>query len=483
MEKSLFEEARENLAEFTKRVSAELGDPEELKVLQEEVKELTGADRVGLQSDSGIISMAREGYLCRIHVGRTRFTAKLRPKDVGLDPENPAHKEFVLRYISLGDKFLLPGEILRNLDRIEKQMRRAVDEQFGVPTCMGSFVPYKNIPLLKSRLEELKAEYFSVRDEILERYDQLQEATAEAYRAFALEVYRLLRKDPDYLPTHEEVQQFVDATMAHFPSESYISSSFYVTVVWDVIAFTAKLAEHEARLRLVRERERLYREELELIERKLTEENRVQQERERQAIRLEQERVKTKIMQEQAKRRAIEEAIAQAQSEYLPQMEQVFADLTGAVHGIVYDAVTKATESLKTHGALRPSDSKSLANLLERVRTLALNPDSDVERWMAQIQAVLDTPAKKRDYVSCREALDEIRAEAGKAILSLGRVPRTVRNLDLPDIESALEEIEEIKVGVRQVRPQVTINDVIGDGGEATPLLRSPRPLEVSESA
>jgi hypothetical protein len=231
---------------------------------------------------------------------------------------------------------------------------------------------------------------------------------------------------------------------------------------------TAFLAEQEARLRLAKEREAVYREEVELLDHRLTEYGRVQEERERQRILVEQERAKTKIKEEQTKQRAIEEAIAQARDEYLPQMEQVFADLAGSVHGIVYDTLTRVTEALKTHGVLRPSDTKSLNNLAEKIRTLAFTSDADVQRWLIKIESIVGMPAQKRNTDDVQEALSGIREQAGKVILVLGRAPRTLRGANLPDIEAALEEMTVCTRQKRQLEMELpTI--------EEQPLVRTPR--------
>lgn len=461
-------EAQQNREDFVERVNAEFGGVEDWEAINNIALQQTGGDNICIQKDILATRLTQEGYLITPHVGRTRFAVKLQPKDVGLDPQDPEHKEFIENYLILGSKLLLPAETLRKLDRIDKQIRRAVEEEYGIPTCMGSFVPYKNLEPMKKKMEELKTEYFAVRDSLIENYETIRFNTKLSYEKFAPEVLRLIIKDSYYTLTNEEVEQFVNSAMKYFPTKQEIHSSFYVKIDVGIVMATAFLAEQETRLRLAREREAIYREELELLDRRLTEFGRVQEEREKQKILVEQEKAKTKIMEEQAKQKAIEEAIAQARDEYLPQMEQVFADLAGSVHGMVYDALTKVTEALKTNGFLRPSDTKSLSNLAEKIRTLVFTPDPDVQRWLLKIDSIVDTPAKRRSMDDVQESLSGIREQAGKVILSLGRAPRTLRGADLPDIEAALEEMA---VGVRQKR-QLEMKLPIA---EEQPLVRSMR--------
>lgn len=452
--------------EFIARLNAEFGGVQEWGAMKQDVASQTGGDTVYIQKDLLATGLSREGYLITPHIGRTRFSVKLQPEDIGLDPKNPAHGEFIDRYLALGSKLLLPASILRDLDQIEGRIRRTVEDRYGIPTCMGTFVPYKNIEKMKAEVEELKREYFTLRDKIVDNYETLREETEAAYRKFAPEVFRLLKKSP----TDEDIKKFVQSVMSHFPTKEQVHASFYVKLDVGVVMTTAFLAEQETRLRLAREREQKYKEELALIERQLTEDSRVQAERERQRLLVEREIAKTKIMEERSKQKAIQEAIAQAREEYLPQMEQVFADLAGAVHGIVYDTLTRVTEAIKTNGSLRPADTRSLNSLLEKIRSLAFTPDPDVERWLLKIESIVETPAQKRNMEDVREALDGIREQAAKVILALGRAPRTLRGADLPDIEIALEEMT---TGTRQKR-QLELD--IADS-EEQPLVRAARKI------
>lgn len=462
--------AQQNKEEFNERVNNEFGGAEDWDAKQAEIAAQTGADRVHVQKDVLATQLSQEGYVYNVHIGRTRFTTKLRPEDVGLDPENEAHKDFIKQYLSLGRKLLLSAETLRKLDRIDQQIRRAVDEKYSVPTVAGPFVPFKNVELMKAEVEQLKDEYFAVRDEILDRYDEIKVETQASYRDFAVEVYRLINKNPYYFPTGEEVERFVQSAMSHFPSEKEVYSSFYVTLSVGVVETTEFLSNQEARLRLIREREKSYREELGLIERQLSEDSKVQAEHERLRLQNEREEAKVKLAKLQAEQKAVEEALALKRDEYMPRMEQVFADLAGAVHGIIYDAVDKVNSSLKVRGSLSGASTRSLKGLAEKVRPLMLEPDPEVEVWLKKINDIVETAPENRDPEEVREAVNTIRAEASKVILALGNVPRTIRGISMSEIEAATAE-EYTPVKPRQAR--MFSGEVVPDIQE--PMVRLPR--------
>jgi hypothetical protein len=468
--------AQQNKEEFNARVNAEFGGAEEWASKKLEIAKQTGADNVYVQKDVLATQLAQEGYIYKAHIGRCRFTVKLQPEDVGLDPKNPAHKEFINQYLALGNKLLLPAELLKKLNRIDNNIRRIIEEKYAVPTVVGPFVPFKNVEPMKEEIEKLKAEYFSIRDEIIAQYDDIKEETRRSYREFAKEVFRLIRKDPYYYPTDEEIERFVQSAMSHFPGKKEIYSSFYVTLSVGVVETTEFLSSQEARLRLIKEREKAFRDELALIERQLTEGSRIQAEHERQRLLVEKEEAKTKLMKLQAEQKAIADAIAAKREEYLPKMEQVFADLAGAVHGIIFDAVNKVTKALKTRGELRGADIRTLGNLAEKVRTLAINPDPQVERWMEQIQEIIDSH-QEREQDEVTEAIYNIRSAAAREILSIGCVPRTIRGIGMADIEAAAGE-EYIPVGPRQVRMHPGIEEIDNKDNDeklTQPLIRQPR--------
>jgi len=443
-------QTKANRDEFIDRVNAEFGGAEkmeELKNQKQDILATTGGDSVCIKKDILATRLAQEGYIYNVHIGRCRFVAKLQPKDIGLDPKDPVHEEFIQSYLSLGEKKLLEDKKLKYLDSLDNKMRSLVKYKYGIPTCVGSFVPYKNISLLKADFEKLKTEYYQTFNEIIENYEHYRQKTADQYREFAAVVYQTIKRDDDYIPTTEE---FVGKTMAYFPTREEARASVYAYLDIGVVQGTAFLTEQAARLKAVKEREALYRKEVALLDRKLNEESRIQSEREQQRIRLEREKMENLIKEERLKRSAIEEAVAQERKRVLPEIKQVFSDLSGAVYGIVYDAVNKVTESLKVRGSLGPAASKSLACLIEKAQTLSIQPDPNVELWLKNIKLLLDTPANKRDAGEVQDVLNGIKAESAKVILDIGRVPRSIRDVTLADIEASLENMP--PAGPRQTR-------------------------------
>lgn len=272
-----------------------------------------------------------------------------------------------------------------------------------------------------------------------------------------MEAIRLLKRDPGYEPTPEEVERFVNVTMAHFPSRERIERSFYVYLEANMVASTEFLRTQQEKLELIRERSRQYRKKLELIERQLQEEERLQRERERNDLLLERKRLELEMKRLKIEEEAIREAVEEKKKILQEELEETFADIAGAVHGIVYDTLKKVSEALAIHGTLRPGDVRSLSSLVEKVRLLMVSEDPDVERWLKEIEEVIGTPAEKREVHEVKAALDAVRAEAGRFILSLGRVPRTIKGVELPDIEADLAKLGDVRVSRRVRQEQVCL--------------------------
>ena len=165
-------------------------------------------------------ALTREGVLINVSVRYWRGTKKLKAEDLGLDPNTVEE-----RLISLGHKKLLPKESLQPFALIEGRTHALVDAAtFPFLGGLGRFLPNAKLAGTTSRLDELEAEFFSVKDKFLGNYAQMRlEARQEWYAAAS----RLL-KDPD---------QLVATIEASFPNPERMDRSFgFATQLFQVRA-------------------------------------------------------------------------------------------------------------------------------------------------------------------------------------------------------------------------------------------------------
>jgi hypothetical protein len=161
------------------------------------------------QNNPLLDALTREGVLVHVSVRYWRATKKLKPEDLGLNPDDVTE-----RFISLGHKRLLPRDRLEAFAVIESRAHALVEANtFPFLGALGHFLPNARLGEVTSRLNELQSEFGRATTSFLERYADLrQEAAAGWYQAA-----RLLVSDP------ERVVAVVEAS---FPEPGAMARAF-----------------------------------------------------------------------------------------------------------------------------------------------------------------------------------------------------------------------------------------------------------------
>ena len=135
--------------------------------------------------------LTREGVLVKVSISFWRGCKKLRPEDIGLDPENVSD-----RLISLGHKRLLPKEAVAPLSLIEGRAHALVEANtFPFLNGVGHFLPNARLSDVMQRLKELESEFWSAKSGFIEKYGELRESAAGEWKQMA----EKLVKDPERL--------------------------------------------------------------------------------------------------------------------------------------------------------------------------------------------------------------------------------------------------------------------------------------------
>jgi hypothetical protein len=135
-----------------------------------------------MNSDNGIMAaLTREGVLLNVSVRYWRAARKLKPEDLGLDPERVAG-----RLVSLGHKRLLPREALAGFALIESRAH-ALAEANSFPFLNGiaRFLPNRRLAETMDRLDGLEREFNAARRDFVARYAELREAAMLEWRQAA----------------------------------------------------------------------------------------------------------------------------------------------------------------------------------------------------------------------------------------------------------------------------------------------------------
>lgn len=153
-----------------------------------------------------------------VSVGRNRGVIPLPTKQFGLDPKNLGEKGqgFYSDHMDAGCLRLIPREYEKRLGTVEMRIRNGIKK---MEICDG-FIPIVAYNSVKSLYEKVTDEYFDIREEILDNWDDILED-------FRLGCEELL--DGVEMPSDLR-KMFLRQILAQAPTKSSFAGSFYMTL-------------------------------------------------------------------------------------------------------------------------------------------------------------------------------------------------------------------------------------------------------------
>lgn len=336
---------------------------------------------------------AKEGLIVDLDIGKWMAQARLREEDLGI--EISAQER---RFVSLGHQKLFPPEIVNRAARAEGQGRENLDRHSFL-SAEGRFVPITAWEEWKARNEEAKISFFSVRDEIVARYDQiLAEVKAETAKR-AGSVYDRLSTLEGKAPGKskgEWVAAFVSSLVSRIPSKEDISRKFYWTENFRYLRMPSEIEEELLKTeKLKGERDLLHYEN----------ENR------RRKVEAMNDAVVDQLRKEK-------EAIAKEQADFLAktmlQQRQAIVGATAAA----------AAAIAKNKGKVLGSTVKALQNLVAKGRLLNFFEDPEVEQALSQLEGFLTREPAKRSARKFGETVKSIKAAMETSVRALESAER-----------------------------------------------------------
>jgi hypothetical protein len=202
-----------------------------------------------------------DGILMQIHVSFWSGARILRPEDLGLKPEQ------VATAYKLGRKMLIPEEVIRNFRRIEGQARRLIEEKsYEFPFGNARFVPRRVFAKVTTKLEDLKAEYMALVDDLVAKYDQYRQEILPVYEeaadnAFLTSTPAIMEGSLDTYDREADraafKAQFLARLNSYYPPVESLKARF--SLVWDVYEIAApqlRDTSSEAVIESIEEREK-----------------------------------------------------------------------------------------------------------------------------------------------------------------------------------------------------------------------------------
>jgi Protein of unknown function (DUF3150) len=189
-----------------------------------------------MESNQNLLSvLTREGVLIKVSVRYWRGCKKLKAEDLGLKSADVSD-----RLISLGHKRLLPREATASLALVESRAHALVEgNTFPFLNGLAHFLPNAKLAEVTDKLTELEQNFWSAKQEFLEKYSSLRESASQEWRQMAVKLVR----DPErLLATIEASFPFPDQMDRHY---GFACQLFQISVPERLGLDLVSLAEQE----------------------------------------------------------------------------------------------------------------------------------------------------------------------------------------------------------------------------------------------
>lgn len=347
-------------------------------------------------------TMREGGVLAKLHIRRWGAAVKLTYDDLGL--ETPLEQE-PATLMALGEKYLLPIEVRRKLDSVEKGARSLL-KRLSFQTGFGTFVPRTAYEGWKREIETWKVKYFALRDQIVADYPQLCEQVLNGYTVVARNIYAQLagKGQVPLAKTEEEfVEEFKARIKMHFKTPEQVEASFAFEVELMLIPPPPDGVEN-----------------LELAQR----------------TELATRPQAASSIAEWQFQQMLRDVLAQAQENKEEQILLFYEDLVGQIRKLTYEVATNVLRAIRRNKSLPPSNVRQLNNLIEQVRRLNFYGDREIEQLLEGIRAQLSLPAESRNLGRLEAQLRAVALVTRATLQGLGKEMRSERELGIADVPS-----------------------------------------------
>lgn len=368
----------------------------------ESIAEKLGLDPTEVKIGNGDwVRMMKSGVLAELHIGRWRAVSRLSLDDLGIDfIEGEEGAEDLIR---LGEKYLLPPAIVKELNAVDTGARKVL-EKYSFKTFWGNFLDAESFAVWKDENENFKARYFAIRDRIVSDYQDIRgEILAEYAKAARAAYRRKMAIDAASMTAVRGiaedifVERFVDRVLGLIPSAREISESFHYDVEYRFVPLPSLLEEDALETDRIRNRR--------TAERELSD-------------------------AEIAMKREVVEAARRQKDELIGGfMKDVVSQLTTKV----YEAATDILDTTSKNGNLHPRSVVQLQTLISRVRSMNFFGYEDVEKMLSQAESILDRSPDARNVKEIVSKFEDIATITRATLLGLGERPRSARRIGVSD--------------------------------------------------
>ncbi|MDI6892905.1 MAG: DUF3150 domain-containing protein [Actinomycetota bacterium] len=370
------------------------------EITKEDLAHELGVDSSEIKTrDMGYLyTILKAGVVAIVSIGRWRGKMKTTPELLGMDLSDKEIAEYVDQYISLGQNYLFPKEVLKKFDGIE-QATRSVQEKYGydIPVPAGKFIPVDLLKEWRKEIEALKEKYFDIlQGEVLDKYDENVEKVVEdyqtrgalaAYRQFTGNHWASIGEVPQ-----EFIGRFIEKIRTGIPSKELIEKSFFFDAIF--VDFTLPS----------------------VIEEDLIKTERLSLERD------------SLVQLREMRRRKDEELVAAYGEEAEKKLREVVEGFTLQMLSKIYDVALDTLDAVEKNKRFISRSAVQIRNLIETVNKLNFFQDKTVDEFLAEIEKVVAVAEgngkeskRKLDLDQTKMILERIGTKIQSILIEAGR--------------------------------------------------------------
>jgi hypothetical protein len=187
--------------------------------------------------ENWVLRLMQKGVLVQLHIGYWRPYSRLSESELGISEDGS-----VKEYLQLGRKKLLPPEIVARLENIEKRARYALEEN-SFKCFWGRFVPVTAWNRWRDENDEIKGQFYSIRDEVISSLPESMGQLRDIYARMAMEAYKRSRYDSEAQVPDHYIETFISKCLEQIPSPDDMRRLFRYEEVYTYIPLPSQLGQ------------------------------------------------------------------------------------------------------------------------------------------------------------------------------------------------------------------------------------------------
>jgi len=347
---------------------------------------------------------ANEGLVIELHCRRERYKMTLSADDLGIEGANPRETNEIKRILAPGWIYLLPWDAVKEGDTLDSRARDTL-KKHAFKTFWGFWLHKSKYAAWREDIDKVKVEYLQVVEKILEDYDKHRTDAINGWFGICNQTYNRLAQTEasqrirGFADRNAWMQKQMDMMISRIPTEGEIRASYQMD--WEVyrLPLLAEIEKDRANA---------------------------------QDIRLdESERLMLADMEATAKR-TIQGGVDQFMAEIKAQVESSLCEVAEA-----------CLKVLAKDGKIGRNSVVQIQNLIDANRSAVFWKDENLDACMQRLQAIIDTPPKKRNPEQLKETFLQVGARARLTLAELQPTAerRSAADVGIPD---SLDELQEI---------------------------------------